>query len=307
MARKTTRQTTRKRSTGRTSTHVPARVAARRRPAARKRPRARRSRWLRFGLCLWPSARTRKRILRVYRRSPGLVQLVLGLVVLAVLALAINLAYQVFRKPTELFFPVSGALYKTPAETWDTYAPIFRRHATRTMTPDLLAALAQVEGSGNPIVRTYWRLSWSARPFEIWRPASSAVGMYQFTDGTFDEARQWCIHDHAVVADGPWNDWHSCWFNALYARVVPSHSVEMASAYLDVKVAAVLARRGAGGASLAQRQQLAAVIHLCGAGAGDTFAARRFRLAGGQRCGDHSVAEYVARVEQMRAVFRRLQ
>ena len=29
------------------------------------------------------------------------------------------------------------------------------------MTPELLAALAQVEGSGNPVARTYWRWSWS--------------------------------------------------------------------------------------------------------------------------------------------------
>jgi hypothetical protein len=45
------------------------------------------------------------------------------------------------------------------------------------MTPDLLAALAQVEGSGNPVVRTYWRFSLTNEPFENFRPASSAVGM----------------------------------------------------------------------------------------------------------------------------------
>jgi len=54
----------------------------------------------------------------------------------------------------ELFFPVSGVLYKTPEQTWSQYAPIFRRHATTTVTPELLAALAQVEGAGNPVART---------------------------------------------------------------------------------------------------------------------------------------------------------
>ena len=99
------------------------------------------------------------------------------------------------------------------------YAPVFREHSTGVMTPELLAALAQVEGSGNPVVRTYWRWSFRLEPFEIYRPASSAVGMYQFTDGTFAEARRYCIHDHVVAEQGPWNDFDSCWFNSLYLRV----------------------------------------------------------------------------------------
>lgn len=115
-------------------------------------------------------------------------QITIGAVLLCALGLALNWAYQVVRKPSELFFPVSGTLYKTPAETWRSYEPIFRRHSTATVTPYFLAALAQVEGSGNPLVRTYWRFTLSKKPFEIYRPASSAVGMYQITDGTFAEA-----------------------------------------------------------------------------------------------------------------------
>ncbi len=231
-------------------------------------------------------------------------QFFLCIAAVGVLWIVTNGIFQVLRKPTELFFPVSGTLYKTPTETWAAYAAIFRQHSTAIITPELLAALAQVEGSGNPIVRTYWRWSWSARPFEIYRPASSAVGMYQLTDGTFDEARRWCVHDHVVVADGPWNAWRSCWFNALYARVVPSHAVEMTSADLDRKVRAALAEARIANASLEQKQRLAAVIHLCGGGAGDLYARRGLRLAPSQRCGDHSAAEYVARVDAMRAVFR---
>ena len=30
------------------------------------------------------------------------------------------------------------------------------------------AALAQVEASGNPLVRTYWRWSWATRPFDVY-------------------------------------------------------------------------------------------------------------------------------------------
>ncbi|HZO21806.1 MAG TPA: hypothetical protein VFB37_04815, partial [Steroidobacteraceae bacterium] len=141
----------------------------------------------------------RQRWLRAFRRAPRAVQVGALVVILATLSLCINWLYQVVRKPSELFFPVSGALYKTPAETWRDYEPAFSRYSTPVMTAALLAALAQVEGSGNPVARTYWRWSWSLRPFEVYRPASSAVGMYQITDGTFAEARHFCIHDHTVA------------------------------------------------------------------------------------------------------------
>lgn len=230
-------------------------------------------------------------------------QVITGVAAVIVVWLVLNGLYQVIRKPSELFFPVSGTLYKVPSETWRQYAPIFRRHATAVISPEFLAALAQVEGSGNPIVRTYWRWSWSRKPFDVYRPASSAVGMYQITDGTFAEARRYCIHDHKVVEDGPWSDWQSCWFNSLYTRVVPSHAVELTAAYLDRRVAETLRRQRIRSASLEQKQALAAVIHLCGAGAGNSYARRGLRLTAGQRCGDHDVRGYVSRVNAMKRVF----
>jgi hypothetical protein len=168
-----------------------------------------------------------------------------------------------------------------------------------------LAALAQVEGSGNPVARTYWRWSWTLHPFSVYRPASSAVGMYQITDGTFAEARRYCIHDHVVIEDGG-NGWNSCWFNGLYIRVIPNHSIELTSAYLDRAVTRTLERYHLTSATAPQKRELAAVIHLCGAGAGDLFARHHFRLNDGQRCGDHEVRVYVARVNVMENVFRRL-
>lgn len=256
---------------------------------------------------LWPAAATRRKLFRAFRRAPATAQISIAIIVLVTAGLLLNVLYQVIRKPSELFFPVSGTLYKTPAETWESYEPIFRRHSTATLTPEFLAALAQTEGSGNPIVRTYWRFSLSSKPFEIYRPASSAVGMYQITDGTFEEARRYCIHDHAVVEDGPWNAPHSCWFNSLYTRTVPSHAVELTSAYLDRQVSDALARRGIRRVSQRQAHDLAAVIHLCGAGAGRRYVARGLRLLPGQRCGDHDVARYVARLRATEAVFKRLQ
>lgn len=253
----------------------------------------------------WPSARTRRRLVKSFRGTPRGVQLTVLSVVFVVLFFAVNWSYQVVRKPSELFFPISGQFYKDPAETWDAYGAIFERHSTPVMTADLLAALAQVEGSGNPVVRTYWRWSLTHEPFEIFRPASSAVGMYQITDGTFEIARRYCVHRHRVVEEGPWYDFKSCWFNVLYTRTVPSHAVEMTAAYLDRGVENLLARLGLR-ATLAQKQTLATLMHLCGAGAASDYARRGFALAPGQSCGSHDARGYVARVASMQRRFKAL-
>ena len=153
---------------------------------------------------------------------------------------AVNWIVQVARKPTELFFPVSGALNKTPAETWRAYGPIFRAHST-------------------------------------------AVGMYQITDATYAQARRLCIHDHMVSED--------CWFNFLYLRTVPSHAVEMTAAFLDRAVE----RRMRNG-TLQQKQDLAALIHLCGENV----------RPGTRRCGEHDAQAYLAQVNAMQRLFRKL-
>jgi hypothetical protein len=254
-------------------------------------------------VAMLPSASTRRKWWRAFRRTPAFAQVLAGLALVALSSFAVNGAYQVVRKPSELFFPVSGRLYKTPSQTWRTYAPLFRRLATDVITPDLLAALAQVEGTGNPIVRTYWRWQLTHQPFEVYRPASSAVGMYQLTNGTFAEARRYCIHRNVVVEDGPWHDFRSCWFNSLYTRVLPSHAIELTSAYLDRRVSQVLERHGIAGATLEQKQNLAAVIHLCGAGAGSAYARRGLITSAGQRCGVHDLRTYLARIDTMKKRF----
>src|SRR5262245_46561352 len=175
-----------------------------------------------------------------------------------------NFVYQVARKPTEMFFPVAGVLNKMPAETWESYAPLFREHSTDAVSPELLAALAQVEAAGNPLARTYWRWSFTWDPLSIYKPASSAVGMYQMTDAAFTDARKACVHDHVVVED--------CWFTGLYTRVLPSHAIELAAVSLDRQAAAILARYLHARLSAHQKQDLAALIHLCGG-----VAARAFR------------------------------
>jgi hypothetical protein len=243
---------------------------------------------------------------RLLGKLPAGAQAAIVLAVLVLLWAAVNLMVQIWRKPSEMLFPVGQALVKSPASTWREYGPLFREHSTPVMTPELLAALAQVEGAGNPVATPQWTWRWSRNPFEWYRPASSAVGMFQITDAAFADAKRYCIHDHAVVAEGPWYDFSSCWFNGLYTRVVPSHAIEMTSAHLHRSVAAALARREGPAATLAQKQELAAVIHLCGMARGEAFVRRAFRAAEGEHCGPQSLRGYLAQVGELKRRFAAL-
>ena len=247
-----------------------------------------------------------RRAWRRLRRAPLGAQAAAALSLCVALWFVANALVQVARKPSELFFPVSGVLHRVPAETWRQYEPMFRAHATVVVTADLLAALAQVESAGNPVARTYWRWRLTEDPFDVYRPASSAVGMFQITDGTFRQARRYCIHNNAVVEDGPWHDWDSCWFNTLYFRVVPSHAAEMTAAFLDRSVARILARQKVGKATLRQKQDLAVLMHLCGVAAGETYARGGLRLTVNQRCGGQDAHAYLERVRAMQRQFATL-
>jgi Transglycosylase SLT domain len=232
-------------------------------------------------------------------RAPRTVRIVGGVAILLAGVALLNLAYHVIRKPTELFVLVGNALDKEPAETWRQYGPLFRAYSTATITPELLAALAQVESSGNPVARTYWRWRLSLNPLAIYRPASSAVGLYQMLDAAYADAARFCVRGNAVTETG-------CGFTSLSSRAIPSHAIELASVYLDRNVADVLVRAGDVKASAQQKQDLAAFIHLCGAGPATAYARRHFQMMAGERCGDHLVASYVLGVNAMKRQFLRL-
>jgi hypothetical protein len=160
------------------------------------------------------------------------------LICLAILAVfsAANVVYQLLHKPTEVFALIPGESNKTPIETWTQYATLFREYSTISISPELLAALAQVESAGNPIARTYWRWRLTRNPFAVYQPASSAVGMYQMTDPAFAEAQRYCMLNHTVVETG-------CSATAFYSRVVPRHATELTAVFLDHKITAILGHR----------------------------------------------------------------
>src|SRR3979490_573571 len=155
---------------------------------------------------------------RKLARVPRIIRIV-GIVACLVGVLALtNIVYQVIRKPTELFAFVGHRLDKEPAETWRQYGALFRTYSTGTIPPELLAALAQGESSGNPVERTYGSRGGGFTPLAIYQPASSAVGLFQMTDGAYAEAvggwHQVLALAGAVFDLGP------------YIRAIPSHAIE---------------------------------------------------------------------------------
>ncbi len=274
--------------------------------APRPRSRRRRSRRFRFR-SVFRFARRRRRELRLFLRALSkthpIPRFLISAVLLVVLFLGLNWLYHAFYKPTEALFPLEDALDKSPRETWREYGPLFLKHSTAIVTPELLAALAQAESGGNPVARTYWRWRFSWNPLDWYQPASSAVGMFQITDGAFEEAKHYCIHDHAVAEEGPWHDIRSCWFNNLYTRVLPSHAIELTAVLLDRQITRTIGNRRA---SFAQKHNLAAVIHLCGAGIGRDYVRRGFQLSPHQRCGDHDMRLYLVKINVLKQQFDRL-
>src|SRR5262245_52821295 len=106
-------------------------------------PRRRQSR--RAGT-FWRFARRRWREARTFLGAVLAAHPIVSVPVLAALAivgwLTVNWLFHAIHKPTELLFPLDNALDKSLSETWRDYGPQFREHATATITPELLAALA---------------------------------------------------------------------------------------------------------------------------------------------------------------------
>jgi len=250
--------------------------------------------------------RQARQLQAAWRRATWRVRLTVIAVLLLALWAPINLAYQVTQKPSELLAPLSGWLIKTPEETWQSYAPIFRRYATANVAPELLAALAQAESAGNPLATTYWRWRVSINPLAIYRPASSSVGMYQMTDAAYIEARRYCVSHHRVAEDHADSNASACSQGGAYWRIMPRDAIELAASYLDRKLAALLAKHHPASLTQQQKDNLAAVIHLYGPGPAASYVRHGFHLAPGERCGDQDIAAYIARVSSFERQFRRL-
>jgi hypothetical protein len=210
----------------------------------------------------------------------------------------VNWIYHIAKNPSQVLSPFQKVMSKTPASTWHNYESDFRENSTAIMTPEFLAALAQSESAGNPTAQPYWRWDFSSNPFEIYSPASSSSGLFQITHGTFEEAKKFCIHNGQVMQTGPWHKFNSCWFNWTYTRLSASDSIEMISARLHYLVEKFVGRTRM---DIRKKQEVAAIIHLCGPGKALSFIKRGAKGLG--YCGDHHVGSYLNRIRALEKRF----
>lgn len=217
-----------------------------------------------------------------------------------------NWLYHAWNNPAIVlnhFRSVAGNAWKTPKGTWEKYGSLFIAHETQLMKAEFLAAIAQNESAGNPVATTYWRWKWSSNPLEWYAPASSSTGLFQYTKGTFQEAKKFCVHRGEPVLAGKWNDPSSCWFNSLYSRLIPSHAIEMTSARLQYLVNQQTQGKTF---NVTDQRKIATVIHLCGANKARRFVNARAAYSAIGRCGTHDPQLYFQRIDKLRRQFAKL-
>jgi len=206
------------------------------------------------------------------------------------LAFIANGFYQVWQKPAEVFSLVGLGQAKTPYQTWVTYKDQFHAYETPTISAELLASLAHIESNGNPLATPGWTFRLSSNWDQVFAPATSAVGLFQFTNGTFEMAKQWC--DQSPQCPSSW----------FYSRLWPEHSIRLAANYLNRSLREVLPLSNM---ELPEqvKQQVVGIIHLCGKGKGLKFVRSGFSLDTVGYCGAHNARSYVNQLHSLNRQF----
>lgn len=219
-----------------------------------------------------------------------------GILLFIFVILLVNLAIQIYRKPAELLSVFARSEPKTIMQTWKDYKDEFQQSSTHLVSPFLLAAIAQIESGGRPLASPSWRIKINQSPLSWFSPASSSVGLYQFTLPTFEGEKKFCLKDGTVKARGPWYQFFGgCWANRFYSRLIPSHSIRLAATHWH-RLSQTLFK----GKRVKRRfiNRAIMVAHLCG-----PTRAERYVRSGGQKgiskCGNHSVKAYIAKVESV--------
>lgn len=208
----------------------------------------------------------------------------------------LNIAYQVYKKPTEVFRPFESLLIKSPLETWKSYSEDFKRFSTFRTPASFLAALAQVESAGNPWANSFWKFRWTTRWDQIFSPASTAVGLLQITEPTLKEAKEFCFVEGKIHRS---KNCEQRWLSRLSAR----DSIELTSARMNYYLRRITKKN----TSKRNYEKLASVLHLCGLKKARLFTRMNFRFAVIGRCGLHRPQRYYQKISQMKYRFERIE
>lgn len=196
--------------------------------------------------------------------------------------------FHLYKHPSLVFYPVSGFFYKSSYETWDKYQNEFYYYGSKKVEPEFLGALAQTESMGNPFALTYWQSGWSLNPLNWYRPASTATGILQITDGTWRDMKKYCLGTGGVQSASKLG---ACPGNIFRFRIFPSHAIHLVSAWFhkkseDLNVGKQL------------RRKYLSVLHLCGFRKAKELKSKSFNLKRIGNCGSHSPSRYFSRVER---------
>jgi hypothetical protein len=210
---------------------------------------------------------------------------------LIVVIFLINAIYQIFLNPIHLFSFISKPFSKTPQQTWDAYSEIFQRQGDTRITPELLAAIAQVESAGNPLAAPPWQFSLSTDVAQLFAPASSAFGIMQITKGTFETMRKLAKEEGRPTP--------------VMTRLRVEDSVQLSAIHLRRSIQDLIGDRGWDKLDRRRSTHLASVIHLCGPEVGKRLIKLQYRTERLPRCGSHWPEVYSNRVWELRQYFEK--
>jgi hypothetical protein len=221
---------------------------------------------------------------RLLMNPKGFSLLVVGLYLLT------NFFVQLYRKPAEIFSFVAFLHYKTPEENWAAYEDYFIRAEQYGIPAELLAAIAQAESSGSPWATPRWTFNWRPHDvFDLYRPETSAVGLFQFTNGTYERVREHCDGAHSQCPDIGWT---------APTRLSAGESIQRAAQNLHQELLAIAPKNQQAWADLAP------IVHLCGPGVARRVA--RSGMPSTLKCGSHNAKIYLRDIKNMAARMSRI-
>tara|TARA_B100001248_G_C27399354_1_gene468667 strand:+ start:367 stop:1038 length:672 start_codon:yes stop_codon:yes gene_type:complete len=202
-----------------------------------------------------------------------------------------NIGYAIYEKPWQILHPISKQFKKVPYHTWQEYQADFQKYASPQLSASFLAALAQSESAGNPWATVYWQVNLSREIYRIFHPASSALGLYQITQGTMKEMKKYCWENGKAIRG-------NCFWNRFRMRLSSYDSIYLTSAYLNYWVNRFPEYRN--------KEKMAALIHLCGIEKVRRHMHRYGKVSKIQRCGSHRIKNYLSRIRSYQSKMQQL-